>query len=99
MPAAEWLALTRAGRGVNCTCHSPARLSAGTAFLWSYDLPPGDYLVMDLSISELGYRQFNGAGATIVELTRPTETGVSASAANGHREIHTCSRQPAVRST
>jgi hypothetical protein len=66
--AEEWLALTREGRGIECPCHSPAGVGAGTEFLWSYDLPPGDYLVMDLSISELGYPQYNGAGATTVTL-------------------------------
>ena len=44
------------------------RIGAGTEFLWIYDLEPGSYVVMDQSISDLGYPQYNGAGATLVEL-------------------------------
>lgn len=64
----EWLEQSRVGHR-ECPCTSPARASAGTEFLWLYELPPGDYVVLDQSISDLGYPQYNGVGATLVELT------------------------------
>lgn len=69
LTAQEWLDLTRGGRGMDCACRSPARVSAGTEFLWTYDLPAGEYLILDFSTGGLGYPQYNGAGATIIRLT------------------------------
>lgn len=64
----EWLDQSRVGHR-ECPCNSPGRASAGTEFVWVYELPAGPYVVIDQSISDLGYPQYNGAGATLVELT------------------------------
>lgn len=64
----DWLAQSRAGHK-ECPCGSPAPVSGGEEFLWVYDLPPGDYVVLDRSIGGQGYPQYDGAGASLVRLT------------------------------
>ncbi len=67
LTAQQWLEATRLGRGVDGV--GTARLSAGAEMLWMYDLPPGAYVAMDVSIGENGYPQPYGAGAVIINLT------------------------------
>jgi hypothetical protein len=66
-----YLSATRTGRGMEApwTIPGPSLVSAGVDFLWTYDLSPGDYVIMDLSLGTYGYRQYAGAGAILVSLT------------------------------
>ena len=68
---AAYLSATRTGRGMEApwTIPGPSLVSAGVEFLWTFDLPPGSYVVMDLSLGSYGYRQYAGAGAILVSLS------------------------------
>jgi hypothetical protein len=66
-----YLSSTQLGRGAPPlgTLPGPSLISLGVECLWTYDLPAGAYVVMDLSLDESGYRQYAGAGAVLVTLT------------------------------
>jgi hypothetical protein len=69
----EWLDNThQGGREIECPCNSPALLGEGEEFLWIYDLEAGPYVALDFSADEQGSPHYNGAGATLVELTEAT---------------------------